>query len=61
VFDDWLERNAENIERIDALRDAAEAGDRDELESIADGARANERRADALAREIGLRKCAERD
>jgi hypothetical protein len=54
----WLERNDENVERMEALRDAARAGDETRVQTIASAASENEREADELAREIGLRDCA---
>jgi hypothetical protein len=54
----WLARNDENIERMQDLRDAARRGDATEVQRIASKAVENERRADALARRIGLRACA---
>ena len=54
----WLARNDENIERMEELRDAARAGDTTKVQRIASAAVENERRADALARRIGLQQCA---
>ncbi len=57
----WLERNDENAERLEALRDAARAGDATRVQTIASAAAENEREADELARRIGLRDCAEEE
>ncbi len=54
----WLARNDENIDRMEELRDAARAGDTTEVQRIASAAVENERRADALARRVGLQECA---
>lgn len=54
----WLERNDDNVDRLEDLRDAAREGDATEVQRIASAAVENERRADALARRVGLRACA---
>ncbi len=54
----WLERNDENVERMEMLRDAAGEGNRLRVQRIASAAAENEREADELARQIGLRDCA---
>ena len=57
--DRWLSKNEQNLARIDDLSEAAEANDeqtvRDALGKLAE----NEEEADRLARDIGLRACAE--
>lgn len=57
--DDWLARDAKNVQAIENLRDAAKDGDPAKIRSIVAESAANEKKADALAREIGLAKCAE--
>lgn len=59
--DEWLERNDENVEKIEELRDAAREGDEPAVQSIAADAADNEREADRLARRLGLRSCARSD
>jgi uncharacterized protein YecT (DUF1311 family) len=57
----WLELNDANVAAIDDLLAAAEAGDRQEVEVIAEKSTENERRADELAKRIGLANCAAED
>jgi hypothetical protein len=57
----WLERNDENLERMEGLRDAALEGNETRVQRIASAATENEREADTLARQIGLRDCARDD
>jgi cysteine sulfinate desulfinase/cysteine desulfurase-like protein len=57
----WLARNDENVSRIAAIGEAAQADDATRVQEIASAATANERRADALARRLGLRDCAKED
>ncbi len=54
----WLERNDRNVAMIEALRDAARAGQTTRVRQIASEATENEEEADRLARRIGLRACA---
>ena len=58
---EWLERNDANVEKIEELREAARAGDEQRVQILGSEARKNEEEADALARRIGLRTCAEAD
>jgi hypothetical protein len=58
---EWLERNDENVEKIEELQDAAREGDETRVQTIAADAADNEREADRLARRIGLRSCAKDD
>ena len=55
----WLELNEENAKTLERLRDAAHENDAAELQRVATEADENERRADELARKIGLDDCAE--
>jgi hypothetical protein len=59
--EEWLERNDENVEKIEELGDAAREGDETAVQAIAADAADNEREADRLARRIGLRSCARVD
>ena len=58
---DWLARNDENVAKIGELQAAAQAGDTRRVQELAAEAADNEARADAIAKEIGLRDCAKRD
>jgi hypothetical protein len=58
---EWLERNDRNVDLIQALRDAARAGEEARIQELAAEAADNEAAADRLARRIGLRDCAEED
>jgi hypothetical protein len=58
---EWLERNDENVRKIGELREAARRGDGRRVQELASAAADNEARADALARELGLRRCAAAD
>jgi hypothetical protein len=55
----WLERNEENVRTIERLRDAARAGDETLVQELASAGADNEAKADQLARELGLRDCAQ--
>jgi hypothetical protein len=57
----WLERNEENVRTIERLREAARAGNETRVQELASAGVDNEAEADRLARELGLRACAERD
>ena len=57
----WLRLNDANARQIHALQEAAERGDTRRVQEIASDAADNERRADALAKEIGLVECARRE
>ncbi|MBD0317174.1 MAG: hypothetical protein ICV71_01525 [Thermoleophilia bacterium] len=59
--DRWLARNDENVASIAAIGDAARADDATRVQELASAATANERKADALARRLGLRACAKED
>ena len=59
--DEWLKLNEENTKTLEQLGDAAEAGDEARIGELAQEAEANEQRGDDLAREIGLKDCAEDD
>lgn len=56
----WLRLNDANVRSIHRLEEAAERGATREVQQIASEAADNEERADALAKEIGLRECAAR-
>jgi hypothetical protein len=56
--DEWLDLNDENTKTLEELRDAAEAGDEQKIAELARDADENEKRGDAIAREIGLDACA---
>jgi hypothetical protein len=58
---EWLERNDRNVDLIEALRDAARAGEETRVQELAAEAADNETAADRLARRIGLKDCAEED
>ena len=55
---EWLRRNDRNVLMIEALGDAARAGETTRVREIASDAADNERAADALAKNLGLRACA---
>jgi hypothetical protein len=57
----WLRLNDANARAIHALAEAAENADTQRVQEIASDAAENERRADALAKEIGLVECARRE
>jgi hypothetical protein len=57
----WLRRNDANARSIHRLEEAAERGNARRVQEIASEAADNERRADALAREIGFDECAAND
>ncbi len=57
----WLARNDENVRLLERLGEAAGEGDETRVQRIASEAAENERRADELARELGLRDCAEEE
>jgi hypothetical protein len=59
--DRWLARNEDNVANIQAIGEAARAGDETRVQEIASAASANEREADSLARQLGLRDCARED
>ena len=59
--DRWLERNDENVAKMEDLREAALDGNETQVQRIAGAAADNEREADELARQIGLRDCARED
>lgn len=59
--DEWLERNDRNVDLIEALRDAARAGEETRIQELAAEAAENEAAADRLAGRIGLKDCAEED
>ncbi len=59
--DAWLDLNEENVQRIEDLREAGEAGDEERVREIATGGSENEQKADALAKKIGLSDCARED
>jgi hypothetical protein len=56
--DAWLERNQENVDAIDDLRAAADDADEAAARAVSQRAVENERKADALAKRIGLVDCA---
>ena len=56
--DRWLDLNDRELGAFKKLRDAAKKGDTSKTQSIANGISQTEKRADATARRIGLRKCA---
>jgi hypothetical protein len=58
---DWLELNDKNIETLEQLRDTATEGDPRKLRETVEKGDDNERRADELAREIGLEACSQDD
>jgi hypothetical protein len=57
----WLELNQANVDAIDDLADAAAAQDEAGARAVSERAVANERKADALAKRIGLSACAAED
>jgi hypothetical protein len=59
--DEWLDLNDENTKTLEELRDAAEAGDEQKIAELARDADENEKRGDAIARDIGLDACAEEE
>ena len=59
--DEWLDLNEKNTETLEKLRDAAKAGDEQKISELAREADENEKRGDWIAREIGLKDCAEND
>jgi hypothetical protein len=56
--DAWLERNQQNVDAIDDLRAAADDADEAAARAVSQRAVENERKADALAKRIGLVDCA---
>jgi len=56
--DQWLALNDQNVKDIEAMRQAAAAGNRVKVQEIARDAQRNEAKADDLARKIGLTSCA---
>jgi len=56
--DAWLALNQENVDAIDDLREAAAASDEAGAQAVSKRAVENERKADALAKRIGLEECA---
>ena len=56
--DAWLALNQENADAIDDLREAAAASDEAGAQAVSKRAVENERKADALAKRIGLEECA---
>lgn len=56
--DAWLALNQANVDAIDDLRKAAAASDEGAAQAVSKGAVENERKADALAKRIGLEECA---
>jgi hypothetical protein len=59
--DEWLDLNDENTKTLEELREAAEEGDEQKIAELARDADENEKRGDAIAREIGLEACAEEE
>ena len=55
----WLRANDQNARNIHRLQEAAERNDARRVQEIASEAADNERRADELAKGIGLGECAE--
>ena len=58
--DAWLALNQANVDAIDDLREAAAASDEAAARAVSQRAVENERKADALAKRIGLEECAAR-
>lgn len=56
--DAWLALNQANVDAIDDLRKAAVASDEAAAQAVSKSAVENERKADALAKRIGLEECA---
>ena len=56
--DAWLALNQANVDAIDDLREAAAASDEAAARAVSQRAVENERKADALAKRIGLEECA---
>jgi len=56
--DAWLALNQANVDAIDDLRKAAAASDEAAARAVSQRAVENERKADALAKRIGLEECA---
>ena len=54
----WYAVNAKNVELAERLRDAAKRGDLAAAQRTVRETRANERKADGLARKLGLEECA---
>jgi hypothetical protein len=58
---DWLQLNHKNVETLAQLRDAAKEGDPGKLQELVEKGDENERRADELARDIGLDACSQNE
>ena len=56
--DAWLALNQANVDAIDDLREAAAASDEAAARAVSQRAVENERKADAVAKRIGLEECA---
>jgi hypothetical protein len=56
--DAWLALNQANVDAIDDLREAAAASDEAAARAVSQDAVENERKADAVAKRIGLEECA---
>jgi hypothetical protein len=57
-YDRWIELNRDSLEAIDDLKQAAADGDEARVQQVVQDANAQEKEADALARQIGLDECA---
>ena len=60
-YDEWLAYGDKAVRAFERLNAAAKKGDEAEIESIATDAQADEAKSNALAREIGFKKCGEAD
>ena len=57
TYDRWLEQGDRAIEIVEELRDAAEDGDRAEIQRIAQEAERADRESNALADQLGFKEC----
>ena len=60
-YDDFLETADAAVARLDELSAAAEDGDQEAVQRIADRAAQEDRESDRIARELGLDDCAEQE